>query len=213
MPVQYVKDSAMYRIFSIEPPASPPTVAAFKELRLTCLQTDPASFVSNYALEVAFTDDVWQAQLNSSFQRTFIASIHAASPKDAEREDDGMDAWIGTVTILGPSEVWPSPLAPFFDAGVGANWEMYLLSVMWVHPAHRGKGVGIDLVRAGLEWARTNVDPKFSDEKVEREKVMVLVACENNTGGRAFYSKAGFSDLVGVTTKDGERRIMMSVKI
>ncbi|KAF9240273.1 hypothetical protein BU15DRAFT_45918 [Melanogaster broomeanus] len=211
MPVRQVKESGMYRIFSIEPPASPPTIAAYKALRLTCLQTDPASFSSNYAREVAFTDDVWQARLNSPFKRTFIASIRTASSEDAEHEDDGMDAWIGTVTILGPSELWPSTLAPFVDAGVGANWEIYFLAAMWVHPAHRGKGVGAELVRAGLEWARTNVDPKFSDENVEREKVVAMAVFENNTGGRALYSKVGFRDLVGVPAKDGER--WLSIKV
>jgi GNAT superfamily N-acetyltransferase len=88
---------------------------------------------------------------------------------------------------------------------------MYFLAAMWVHSAHRGKGVGTELVRAALEWAQTNVDPKFPDRNEEREKVVILLVYENNASARALYSKVGFRDLVGVPSEDGEQ--WMSVKI
>ncbi|KAF9223000.1 hypothetical protein BS17DRAFT_755427 [Gyrodon lividus] len=210
--MQHVK---VHRIFPIQPPASPPAIAAYKALRLRSLQIDAASFASNYVCEVAFTDDVWQQRLNSPFKRTFIASV---PPEDGRpratnevHEDDGKDTWIGMVTVLGPSELLPSILAPFDETGVGANWEMYFLAAMWVHPAHRGKGIASELVRASLEWVRTNVDPKFSGEKEGKEKVVILLVYDDNAGGRTLYSKVGFRDLVGVPTRDGER--WMSVKV
>ncbi|KIK76404.1 hypothetical protein PAXRUDRAFT_18248, partial [Paxillus rubicundulus Ve08.2h10] len=92
----------MYKIFPIQPPAAPRIIPAYKALRLTCLQTDPASFISTYAGEVAFTDDVWKERLSSPFKQTFIASYHPAPSLDDdpravnEGEDDGKDAWIGT---------------------------------------------------------------------------------------------------------------------
>ncbi|KIJ17598.1 hypothetical protein PAXINDRAFT_72718 [Paxillus involutus ATCC 200175] len=208
----------MYKIFPIQPPAAPCTIAAYKALRLISLQTDPASFISTYAREVAFTDDVWQQRLSSPFKQTFIASYHPAPYSDGEpqavneeHEDDGKDTWIGTVTILGPSELLPSTLAPFDEVGMGANWEMYFVAAMWVQPAHRGKGVGRELVMASLEWARTNVDPKFLDEKEGKEKVALLLVYDSNASGRALYSKMGFRDLVGVPVEDGQR--CMSVKV
>ncbi|KIK72852.1 hypothetical protein PAXRUDRAFT_836368, partial [Paxillus rubicundulus Ve08.2h10] len=166
---------------------------------------------------VAFTDDVWKERLSSPFKQTFIASYHPAPSLDDdpravnEGEDDGKDAWIGTVTILGPSELLPSTLAPLDEVRVGADWEMYFLAAMWVHPGHRGKDVGRELVMASLEWARTNVDPKFSGEQEGKEKVVLLLVYNSNASGRALYSKMGFGDLVGVPVEDGQR--WMSVKV
>ncbi|KIJ64600.1 hypothetical protein HYDPIDRAFT_111973 [Hydnomerulius pinastri MD-312] len=208
----------MYKIFPIPVPAPASAITAYKSLRLTSLQLDPASFGSNYAREVAFTDDVWHKRLNSPFKRTFVASIASASSPDGTSasgaggpDTDGHEKWIGTVTILGPSELLPSTLAPFDEARVGANWAMYFLAAMWVHHDHRGKGVGYRLVKEGMEWARKNVDPKFANDEVEKEKVVLLLVGDHNSGGRALYSRAGFRDLVEMPAQEGERWMVVKV--
>ena len=113
---------------------------------------------------------------------------------------------------MGPSSLHPSVLAPFEEAGVGANWEIYALFAMWVHPAHRGKGVGAQLVKACLEWARTHVDTKFSNEgDGDLEKVVVLLVYNDNVVGRALYTKTGFTDLEEISSKEGERWMLAKV--
>ena len=206
-----------YTVFPIEPPASPPQLAAYKTLRLTSLQIDPQAFLSTYAHEAAFSEDVWRARLDSPFKRTLVASV-----LDASHECGGVDnnevgetgEWIGTARIVGPSDIPPSDLAAFKEAKVGANWEIYGLYAMWVHPAHRGKGVGAQLVRACLEWARTNVDIKFSGENSgDFEKVVVLLVYADNVAAHAFYSREGFTYLDGVSVAERKGGRCMLAKV
>jgi GNAT superfamily N-acetyltransferase len=122
--------------------------------------------------------------------------------------------WIGTATIVGPSDIAPSDLASFKEAEVGANWEIYGLYAMWVHPEHRGKSVGAQLVEACLEWARSNVDIKFSGKNSGGfEKVVVLLVYVDNVAAHAFYSRAGFTYLEGVSAAAREGGRCMLVKV
>ncbi|KAH7885502.1 hypothetical protein F5I97DRAFT_1886100 [Phlebopus sp. FC_14] len=73
---------------------------------------------------------------------------------------------------------------------------------MWVHPHHRGKGVGHELVMRGVEWVREHKDSKWTDEK---EKVVILLVHDDNARGRALYAKAGFEDIVQMPMDNGER--------
>lgn len=204
-----------YNVFPIEPPPiSPAQLTAYKALRLTSLQIDPHAFSSNYAREVAFTEDAWRERLDSPFKQTLIASV---LPDDADEapahERDNTDdngggvgetgKWIGMASIVGPSAMLPSVLAPFREAGISANRAIYALYGMWVHPAHRGKGVGARLVKACLEWARTHIDPKFSSEdEGDFEKVVVLLVYKDNIAARTLYSGAGFTDLEGISSNE-----------
>lgn len=203
-----------YTAFPIEPPVSPSQLAAYKMLRLASLQIDPQAFGSNYAREAAFSEDVWRERLDSSFKQTIVASVLDASHErgDVDSKEAEAGEWIGTASIVGPSGISPSLLAPLKEAGVGANWEIYGLYAMWVHPAHRGKGVGAQMVNACLEWARTNVDVKFSSENSGNfEKVVVLLVYGDNVAGNALYSRAGFTYLEGVSASEGERWMLAKV--
>lgn len=209
-----------YTVFPIEPPVSPFHLTAYKTLRLCSLQIDPQAFASTYAREVAFSEDLWRQRLDSPFKQTLVASmLGGVSSHERRAADKGKmgdmgetDEWIGTATIVGPSGIPPSFLAPFKETGMGTNWEIYGLYAMWVHPAHRGKGVGVQLVNACLEWARTNVDSKFSSENSgDFEKVVVLLVYNANVAGHALYSRAGFTYLEGVPSKEGERWMLAKV--
>lgn len=206
-----------YTVFPIEPPFSPSQLAAYKTLRLTSLQIDPQAFASSYAREAAFSDDVWRERLDSPFKRTLVASVLDASHErgDVDNKEAGeTGGWIGTASIVGPSDIPPSDLASFKEAEVGANWEIYGLYAMWVHPAHRGKGVGAQLVKACLEWARTNVDIKFLGENSgDFEKVVVLLVYADNTAAHAVYSRTGFTYLEGVSVAEREGGRCMLAKV
>jgi len=202
-----------YTVFPIEPPVSPSQLVAYKTLRLTSLQVDPQAFGSNHARELAFSDDFWRERLDSPFKQTVVASVLDASKVDSKEAGEA-GQWIGTASIVGPSDMPPSVLAPLEEAGVGANWEPYCLYAMWVHPAHRGKGVAAQLTKACLEWARTNVDPnlKFSSENSEGfEKVVLPLVHVDNVAGHALYSRAGFTDLEGVSVPEGQRWMLAKV--
>ncbi|KAN0074709.1 hypothetical protein V8E55_011758 [Tylopilus felleus] len=111
---------------------------------------DPQAFGSNYAREVAFTEQVWRERVNSPFKRTIVASVtdasHAEELGDVEKKEPGETGeWIGMASIVGPSGLVPSTLAPFEKAGVGSNWEIYALYGMCWSPIGKGMfGMGED---------------------------------------------------------------------
>ncbi|KAG9315973.1 hypothetical protein JVU11DRAFT_3630 [Chiua virens] len=206
-----------HTMFPLQRPTGIPSayLAAYKNLRLTSLQVDPQAFGSTYAREVAWSDDVWRQHMDSPCKRTVIASVRD-KPGDGKDHGDGTrdrDAeacegeWIGMASIVAPSDMPPLYMAPFKQAGVGSNWEIYGLFGMWVDHAHRGKGLGARLVEECLEWARAHVDPAFSTLEngrgSDREKVVVLMVYENNAAGVALYSKMGFVDLKGLPPREG----------
>ncbi|KAG2066890.1 hypothetical protein BDR04DRAFT_1159671 [Suillus decipiens] len=188
----------VYRLF----PITEPDVEKYKALRLTSLKIDPASFSSTYEREVAFTPQIWTQRLASCFRRTFIASV-----KDEGSIDE---TWIGMISLLRPSELIPATLEPFERAGVGAEWDMYLVAGLWVHPEHRGRSLGTRLMKEGLEWVRTNMDPK-NDSEGKRDKMILLVVGDGNANGRALYQKMGFMDLTSMPK--GEGKTYMSLKV
>ncbi|KAI6044849.1 hypothetical protein EDC04DRAFT_3137602 [Pisolithus marmoratus] len=201
----------MYRYFSLPVPVTPPTIAAYKSLRFTSLRIDPACFSSSYAREAAYTDEFWYQWLSSPFKRTFVAAEITKVPSESESGPSDGHSWIGMVTILAPSEHLPATLEPLEKAGLGGKWESYFLVAMWVHPEHRGKGIAKELVKRGLEWARTFTDPKFPCVGGEREKVVVLVVHDYNKSACTLYTKMGFRDLTEVSCEEGYRWMVVKV--
>ncbi|KAH7915471.1 acyl-CoA N-acyltransferase [Hygrophoropsis aurantiaca] len=175
------------------------TIESFSALRLLSLQTDPESFGSTYERELAFNKDIWFQRLSSPFKRTFISSA---------RDEGGSDRWVGTVTMLGPSEFLPSTSEILEKAGVDRSCNVYILAGMWVHPDYRGMGMGSTLVMAGLDWVRSNNDPK-NDADGHGRKTVLLIVANNNPKGRALYEKIGFKDWPEVVSDDENETWMM----
>jgi len=142
-------------------------------------------------------------RLISPFKRTLIASVR-------EEEETTSETWVGMVGVLGPSELIPAVLEPFEMAGVGADWNMYVIVGMWVHPEHRGRGLGKRLMEAGLEWAQTNMDPKNNTEG-KRDKMVLLQVADHNAGARALYQKVGFTDLKSMPLDEDHRWMNLTV--
>ncbi|KAG2125642.1 acyl-CoA N-acyltransferase, partial [Suillus cothurnatus] len=187
-----------YRIF----PITESDVEKYKALRLTSLKIDPASFSSTYEREIAFTPEIWTQRLASRSKCTFIASV----------KDEGSigETWVGMISVLGPSELIPATLEPLERAGVGADWDIYFVAGMWVHPEHRGRSLGTRLVKEGLEWVRTNIDPK-NDSEGKRDKMVLLLVGDGNASGRALYQKVGFTNWTNMPT--GKGNSYMSLKV
>ncbi|KAH7885516.1 acyl-CoA N-acyltransferase [Phlebopus sp. FC_14] len=200
-------------MYDISPvPASPAVISAYRSLWLNSLQVEPSCFGPDFASEAALSEDVWYERMNSPSRKTFIASVSSRVSQDVYKEGVSVasvgDTWVGTVTIQGPSALSPSSLAPLEKAGIAGNWAPYLLIAMWVHPDHRGKGIGYKLVARGLDWAREHEDPKFVGDV---GKVVLLQCRDYNARGRALYTKAGFRDLLDVPVENEIR--WMSVKL
>jgi len=162
-------------------------ITNYTALRLLSLQTDPEFFGSTYERELAFTEDQWRERLSTHNRATFVASI----------ADSNQD-WVGTLTILVPSEMIFDSLAPLRDIGVGKDGDIYMLVGMWVRPEHRRRGLGKRLVEEAFEWIRKH---NLKDGEVRKDKLVVLQVSNNNGGGWALYDKTGFRLLSDVESE------------
>lgn len=73
--------------------------------------------------------------------------------------------------------------APVGYAIVGAEWGTGYLQRVAVSPKHRGRGIGADLVRAALGWARG-----------QGSRVIMLNVREQTAPARRLYRRHGFVD-------------------
>jgi ribosomal protein S18 acetylase RimI-like enzyme len=86
-----------------------------------------------------------------------------------------------TATRRGAVLVAAEEEAPIGFAIVGAEWGSGYLQRVAVSPAHRGQGIGTDLVRASLSWARR-----------QGSRAMVLNVRQQSTAARRLYRRVGF---------------------
>ncbi len=104
--------------------------AAYRNLRLRALRTDPIAFGSSYAQEAAFPEQVWKeratAGANSSSQSTWVGEAPEGN-------------LVGSITVVRT------------EASFGVFG-------MWVEPGHRAQGLGRVLLRTALRWAHDS-DP------------------------------------------------------
>lgn len=198
----------MYNYFTLPCPAPPSVVAAYKSLRLSSLKADPANFDSAHTREFSFTDDEWQKELDSASKRIFVASVSSASSSEADGESvTDTNSWVAIVTILASSEFFPDIIEPLQESGWPANWEPYYLGGFWVHPEHRAKGLGKELIKQGLEWART---AQFMETDEETERMVIACVHDCSRGAQALFTKLGFCDL-DMQPWEGER--CMAIKV
>lgn len=202
----------MYTYFSLPVPATPASIASYKSLRLASLQIDADSFSSKYTTEVAFTDETWHKRVGSPWARTFIAAIDPTS-QTVGNEDVPLSSWVGTVTVLSPSAIPPTGTGAeaIEQVAMDGGWELYVLVALWVRPEHRGRGVAEQLVRRGIEWARTFADPKFMGNSGERVKVMMVTAFDDNASACSLYTRMGFRELEDVQWEKGQRLFIMDI--
>jgi GNAT superfamily N-acetyltransferase len=126
-----------------------------RALRLRALADSPMAFGSTLAREEAFAEHVWHERAAGGAAAgdrvTFIA------------ERDGR--WIGLATGLADDPDGSGPL----------------LVGMFVDPAERGRGVGVALVEAVTDWARTRGTAPLS-----------LWVTSSNAPAIALYERCGF---------------------
>ncbi len=124
-----------------------------KAVRLRALQEAPYAFGKTYAEEAAQDQAFWAGRLANPKVATWVA------------ERDWQD--VGLVTA-----------APVQEGPPGAIG----LYGMWVDPTVRGLGVGAELIRHLIEWARG-----------ERYQQILLGVVESNRHAIELYTRLGFT--------------------
>ncbi|KDQ62811.1 hypothetical protein JAAARDRAFT_30721 [Jaapia argillacea MUCL 33604] len=189
-----------YTIFPIPIPSSDSDLTKFSTLRLLALRTDPSLFGSTYARELAFTPEVWRSRLDLDGRVTFVVS-------DEERRGE----WIGTMSLLGPDALKDIPHD--IPKEILRRGDLFNLVGLWVHPDHRGRGLGSRLVRAGFnyveKYSRGSMEDIPMDNRLcaapineeqsrvapdgdRKARLVVLKVSKDNEGARALYVKEGF---------------------
>ncbi|KAH6912654.1 hypothetical protein BKA70DRAFT_1559139 [Coprinopsis sp. MPI-PUGE-AT-0042] len=199
---------------------------AYASLRLMSLQQDPEAFCSTHAREAAFTDEQWAERLwdAQGDKATFIATagrrIHA--PGRLPEPKEGIQEWVGCITILGPGAIKTISGHPYpsFSHKTGApiaGASHYLIVAMWVRGNYRRQRVGKMLVSAALDWAKTHEGDhdgdhgKRSREEAERSgagslvkeggvnqtgaghmKAIMLQVRPTNISAKGLYESSGF---------------------
>ncbi len=143
-----------------------------KALRLTALRDDaaPIAFLETYDDAASRPDEFWRDRTRGS---SLDAGDDAAVRQFAAATDDG--TWVGTATVL----VERAGDVDFAGAVVPESGG-HVVGV-FLHPAHRGRGLLGDLLGAATDWARERGLPR----------ARLHVHADNGRAQRA-YEKAGF---------------------
>ncbi|KAG9044057.1 hypothetical protein FS837_008837 [Tulasnella sp. UAMH 9824] len=157
-----------YAIRQLKPADAP----LFRTLRLEALATSPDSFGSNVSREEAFPMEVWEERSARTAFAFELVTLPGSAPGDKSTLHEraaGMIAYHWT-------EQGEALLAHL----VG----------LWVHPAHRGKGLGSALV----EWVVEQVFPSGA-VGAEKGRRLQLEVGERNKEVISIYERLGFRRL------------------
>ncbi|KAG8964849.1 hypothetical protein FRC00_000884 [Tulasnella sp. 408] len=150
-------------------PADAPLLRTF---RLEALATSPDSFTSTVSREQSFTMDIWEERT----ARTAFVFERATSPgNDSGDQSNVQEPPVGMVGYYW-AEQGETPTA--------------ILASLWVHPAHRGKGLGSALV----EWVVGRVLPTGTGSASPRRRLQLDVD-ERNKKVIPMYERLGFRKL------------------
>lgn len=174
-------DSPTYAVYSIPAIPGQHHIVQYKELRLQAVKADPQSFSSSYERELSLSYEQWKARLQSRDKVTIIA---AASFQSSERLS-WQHKWVGMITVVGPKVLQTFGFTPPRVMPGGGNY--YLLMGVWVHPGHRRKGLGREMISAGLEWIQKDdgINPRDG-------RMLLLQVAQHNKHAISLYTSIGF---------------------
>ena len=149
-------------------------------MRLRLLSESPQQFGSNYAREVAFTQDIWIKRLENPFIGSWIATTtnqpdaSDSTLFDKMSKDERDEHYLGIVGCGG--------------FGLPSSKVATVVS-MWVAPHSRNHGVAGDLLDSAITWARNlhdddGIDTFFSS--------MYLTVKPDNASAINLYQRKGF---------------------
>lgn len=172
-----------YAVYSIPAVPGQHHIVQYKDLRLQAVQTDPQHFTSSYERELSLSYEQWRARLYSRDKVTIVA---AASFQSKERLS-WQHKWVGMVTVIGPKILQKFGFKP--PCSVQGDSSYYCFMGIWVHPSHRGKGLGKKMIASGMDWIRADDVPDSGVEK----RTLLLQVVPDNQAAIGLYSAMGFN--------------------
>jgi ribosomal protein S18 acetylase RimI-like enzyme len=166
-----------------------------KAFRLLSLQTSPESFLSTYARESAFTDDVWYERLSNPKAITFIAV------------QSGLI--VSTIAVIGPLPYGPDELSPLGNPWVTMDGDAtvkipttshWRINGMFTLPQARGLGTAKALIEAAKEFGAAQA------EASGKGLALSIAVDEDNVPAKSLYQRCGF-----VTIKEESREGLRNV--
>jgi ribosomal protein S18 acetylase RimI-like enzyme len=185
--------SRIYRIYSIHDPPQQSDIDNYANLRLLSLKTDPHCFTSTHQRESKFTQEQWRSRLTTR-DKVVLVALGTSSDRSTHEE------WLGMVAFLSPEALRSVSFCPPNSTHAGENARVYGLFAMWVHPSHRGKGLGRKLIEAGFAWVQAN-----SEARAVHSYAVALQVKKDNLGAKSLYRTTGFQKV----QDEGDNEIWM----
>ncbi|KAG0649984.1 hypothetical protein D0Z07_3751 [Hyphodiscus hymeniophilus] len=173
-------------------------VGQVKAFRLQSLQTSPESFLSTYARESAFTDDIWYERLSNSKANTFIAV-------KSERI-------ISTIAVIGPLPYGPEELSPLGNPWATMDGDATIkipttlhwrINGMFTLPEARGQGTAKALIEAAKKFGTAQAEASGKD------LVFSIAVDEDNVPAKALYERCGFVTIKEDLNRGDGRRVLL----
>ena len=170
-----------------------------KSFRLHSLQTSPKSFLSTFARESAFTDEVWYERLSNPKAITFVAVQS--------------DRIISSIALIGPLPYGPDELSPLGNPWVSLSGEAtvqiatthWRINGMFTLPEARGQGTAKALIEAAKKFGAREV--RASDKTL----VLSIAVDEDNVPAKALYERCGFV-VIQKEANQGDSRSVLLLK-
>ncbi|KAH8889517.1 hypothetical protein GQ53DRAFT_842827 [Thozetella sp. PMI_491] len=153
-------------------------VAKYKPFRLQALQTDPSCFGSNYAREVAFTDEQWEQRILKPIATVLVAT----SGEGASRQI------LSSATLIEldvPRDLVGVPDA-VHGGGNGAPLH-WAVNGVYTAPEARRLGISAEVMAAAAREAQVQAAARG------RDCLLTVLVANHNAGARSLYEKCGYT--------------------
>ena len=189
-------------------------VNKFRTTKLLALETDPTSFLAQYAVESALPLEVWTNRLS----REVTILICVATNQDSVINDSAIlddetalieGEWVGFAAIRGPMKYEDYYVNPDMNLqtpenpSVETRWHVYDLYTL---PAHRGRGLAKQLINkcnaTAVEYTKAL---SISSDKSFKQSRIRLFMNPKNTWLIKMYERLGFQASGRVTLEEGFR--------
>lgn len=183
----------VYRVFCL--PTDDPILLAYyagrlSALRLSALQTAPASFGSTFARESKFTAKQWYAFLRRPLIHYFVAVAYPAATAPEDQTLDTGD-WIGCSVFIGatPKAIFEIPASGGPEVGSDEEENKWHMTFLYSSPLHRGKGVAKMIINGAEEYI-----VKDAQETGRKSIRMRIFLAPTNEQAYKLYSRLEFVD-------------------
>lgn len=169
-----------------------------KAFRLLSLQTSPESFLSTYAREVAFADDVWSERLRNAKVIPFIAVQNGRI--------------VSTITVIGPLPYGPDELSPLGNPWVSMDGDAtvkipttlhWRINGMFTLPEVRGQGTAKALIEAAKKFGAAQA------EASGKAPVLSIAVDDDNVAAKSLYERCGFVTISEEINRGDMRNVLL----